>query len=1518
MEGGPAMNEPYHLLYIDDDKMLLDIGKMYLERKEGFQVDVTTEPSVVLDSLEHGRYDAIISDYEMPVMNGIELLKAVREKDRSHPFILFTGRGREDVVIDALNNGADFYLQKGGEPKSQFAELAHKVRQAIMLKRTEQSLKTSVQELSKASTRYAALIAASHTGAWEYHGDTGYLWCSPEYFSMLGRDVSDYDLTGDKNIQETWTGLLHPEDRGSAIKAFDAYLNQPDGMYEQYFRMLHADGYYVWIWSRGRTILDEEGNPTSITVGTHIDITERKLAEESLKLVNSKLEWQTETLSILNHIITAVNKTQSLDELLQVFLDSTINLLRYDGGGIYLVNEENQTASLVYSKNLPDEFLNPLRTVSIHNPPFDSLFVWGKPLISDDYPAISRHAGQFRIQSIASIPIRAKDRIIGAFNIASYSSIKINDLDIRILDSVCAELGNSLLRMKTEEDLRQAYDTLQATDDELRGKNEQLTGVAATIPGAIFQFMAHPDEALTVTYISKRVVELFGYSGDTNDFFSFFNSRVDQQDRAAFDTSLRESLRSISPWRFEGRFTTPSEGSFWFEITSRPVHYGNLLTYNGVILDITDRKRAEINLEEKVRELQTAYDVIAQTGEELRANLEKLSVQDQALRESEEKFRTIFESAGDAIIILDNGVVYDCNHQAEELFRLPKVRLIGRSPEDLAPDLQPDGTRSRDLVEEKITAIKEGKPVSFEFVHTRQDGTEFFAEVTLQQIMMQGREFQQAIVRDISERKQAEFELLRKNEELATAYEEILSAESEAREGQQLLIRKDQELQHTKNQLDDIISFLPDATFVINRDGIVIAWNRAMEDLTGIAAGEILGRGDYEYAVPLYHEKHPILINLALSWDKTTADRYPFIIKTEHSLISEVFIPHFNGGSGLYLRLAACPFSDSDGNVTGAIESIRDITENKRAEEQLRCSYEQIAAAEEELQGNLEELTLQEQALRESEEKFRVLFESAGDAIIILDNGMIFDCNRRTEELFRRPRLELIGRSPADYAPVYQPDGTRSSEVADVKIQESQRGVPVSFEVVHLYPDGSEFFVEVTLQQIMMQGRVFQQAILRDVTERKMNDIALKYREDLYRRHARVLSDLIADTSLFSGDTTHAVRKITQSCSLLIPSRRVSVWLSDEDYTTIHCIDLFDPVTGSHTAGEELTSAEFPSYIKQLRKGEVIAARDVFSDPRTAELPASYYHAHDIRSLLDVPVWIRERIGGILSFEQTGGEQNWQPEEEVIATSMATFLSLVLEAGEYARMQADLQLYQEQLTEMTGMIPGLVFRFYARIDGNMGVSYISRHGCEIFGYTGDTYHFFEWFTSQVSPVDRGRFLRSVRNAVTDAKPWSFEGRFIRPSGDGIWFQGMSYPVQHESELVFHGILLDITERRQAEEAFQVANKKLNLLSSITRHDINNQLTGLCGYLDLIEAGTDLSADTFGYCSRAKEILTTIQHQIAFTGEYQDMGITPPEWQDVTAVIVKALIELKGRNVSVENTISDLFYLCRSACYQSVL
>jgi PAS domain S-box-containing protein len=128
------------ILIVDDDPQVLDITKIFLERSGYFIVETGDSATEGLLKLEENTFEAVISDYEMPEMNGLDFLKKVRDKGNTIPFIIFTGRSREEVVIEALNSGADYYIQKGGDARSQFAELTHKILLSIEKKRSEKAL----------------------------------------------------------------------------------------------------------------------------------------------------------------------------------------------------------------------------------------------------------------------------------------------------------------------------------------------------------------------------------------------------------------------------------------------------------------------------------------------------------------------------------------------------------------------------------------------------------------------------------------------------------------------------------------------------------------------------------------------------------------------------------------------------------------------------------------------------------------------------------------------------------------------------------------------------------------------------------------------------------------------------------------------------------------------------------------------------------------------------------------------------------------------------------------------------------------------------------------------------------------------------------------------------------------------------------------------------------------------------------------------------------------------------------
>ena len=202
---------------------------------------------------------------------------------------------------------------------------------------------------------------------------------------------------------------------------------------------------------------------------------------------------------------------------------------------------------------------------------------------------------------------------------------------------------------------------------------------------------------------------------------------------------------------------------------------------------------------------------------------------------------------------------------------------------------------------------------------------------------------------DIKERKRAQQEIIRLNGELegrvAQRTKELETANSELQCEVQERTQAEAAMKDSEHRLADIINFLPDATFVVNKKGTVIAWNRAIEKMTGFKAIDMLGKDGYEYSLPFYGERRPILIDLVLKPCLDFERDYESIKRNDgNAIIGESFIPDLNG-KAIYLLGSAAVLYDSEGKIYGAIESIRDITERKMAEEDLKSARDKAESA---------------------------------------------------------------------------------------------------------------------------------------------------------------------------------------------------------------------------------------------------------------------------------------------------------------------------------------------------------------------------------------------------------------------------------------------------------------------------------------------------------------------------------------------------------------------------------------------
>ncbi len=148
------------------------------------------------------------------------------------------------------------------------------------------------------------------------------------------------------------------------------------------------------------------------------------------------------------------------------------------------------------------------------------------------------------------------------------------------------------------------------------------------------------------------------------------------------------------------------------------------------------------------------------------------------------------------------------------------------------------------------------------------------------------------------------------------------------------LRRRELQLADSEKKMATIIEFLPDPTWVIDLDGKIVSWNKAVEDYTGVKKDDMLGKGNYEHAIPFYGERRPTLVNLVLNRDETWEKKYVQIkieAGADKLLVGESYHPIL-GEDGCYLSATASKIYDAQGHVTGAIQSIRDITDLKNSE----------------------------------------------------------------------------------------------------------------------------------------------------------------------------------------------------------------------------------------------------------------------------------------------------------------------------------------------------------------------------------------------------------------------------------------------------------------------------------------------------------------------------------------------------------------------------------------------------------
>ena len=266
-----VISESIRVLYVDDEPEFAEMAATFLEREDDrFDVEIVTSGTAGSERLADEEFDCVISDYDMPGQNGIEFLETVREDHADLPFVLYTGKGSEEVASDAISAGVTDYLQKTGNA-DQYALLANRILNAVAAHRSRRIATERTRRLETLISNLPGMVyRCGNEPEWPMETVRGEV-----------EDLTGYSADAIESDDLLWgDDILHPDDREEMWETVQTSL-AADGTFEVTYRIITRDGTTKWMWERGRGVYTDDGELDALE-GFITDITERKRREQEL------------------------------------------------------------------------------------------------------------------------------------------------------------------------------------------------------------------------------------------------------------------------------------------------------------------------------------------------------------------------------------------------------------------------------------------------------------------------------------------------------------------------------------------------------------------------------------------------------------------------------------------------------------------------------------------------------------------------------------------------------------------------------------------------------------------------------------------------------------------------------------------------------------------------------------------------------------------------------------------------------------------------------------------------------------------------------------------------------------------------------------------------------------------------------------------------------------------------------------------------------------------------------------
>jgi PAS domain S-box-containing protein len=597
------------------------------------------------------------------------------------------------------------------------------------------------------------------------------------------------------------------------------------------------------------------------------------------------------------------------------------------------------------------------------------------------------------------------------------------------------------------------------------------------------------------------------------------------------------------------------------------------------------------------------------------------------------------------------------------------------------------------------------------------------------------------------------------------------------------LKKAEREARAFRDQLNAVIKAVPIPLFAKDKEGRFLLYNTAYGCFFGVSKDELIGMTAPEHWMDRESvARHRKDIEL-MSQDGTAV----YEDKVRNARGDWRDIEHTKG----------C-FHDEYGAVAGMVGTLLDLTEIKRSQ----------------------------QSLMDSEKRYRTLFESAGDAILLLRSGYVVDCNTKALDLFKVTPQEIIGRAPHHFSPETQPDGTPSRDMAMAHLGKVRESEAVSFTWRHRRSDGEDFDAEILLSGMDIAGQRHVMTTVRDVTDRNRSLRENQERFLRARAHQAALIHMATHEPASDGDFALALDNITEQAAQALNVARVGVWLFSSNGAVLRCLNLHSSKDGSRADGMTLTMSEYPGYLNALATGRVIDAHDAQNDPRTNMFRDSYLAPLNITSMLDAAVRVSGKVVGVVCHEHIGTRRDWHDDEIAFAGEVADQVAHALMSAERRRAEEALresERFYRSLFDL-GMI-GMA----ALSPGDGAWTEMNDSLCLMLGTTREELRAAPWH-SRLHPDDKGAILAAYNGlfdgtcsqAVMDARLLKKDGAVAHVMLSMMCLMDADGNPEH-----LFMLFSDITERRRMEIELQNESSKLRDIIELNPYSI--QLLDEKGY-----------------------------------------------------------------------------------------